>query len=395
MFDAMQGAVQGVHASVQTIGMQCFGWLFFIVLVWFGAQVALEQGDITDVFGRFLRTVMLGGLAYWFMTPYADGQTPLVWFVDKITTAVTAALLPSGDGSMGGILSSGFQSVYAAVGQVWGAMLEPLQGVHGVLGGLDALRAVLKFLPEELFLGLAAVLLWFAAIAMFVMATIGLFMFKIADILAPVFIPFLVVPVTSWLFDGWLRFLLSACMYKVAGAAILLLGNAVLAHVTGLLALGQLDWGPIMFLSILMSGMAFALLYIMLQLPAVAQGLVSGHATVQMQRMMGSVARGGRLASGTSLAVAGSGPQLAEGGASAFKEAVAAAKAARQYAGNVAADAGTAYRAGGIRNVMSVAGQGAGEQFARLGRGALSNARRASEAMRQSGINLIASSRKR
>ena len=63
--------------------------------------------------------------------------------------------------------------------------------------------------------------------AMFLVMSSGIFIanviiaygsIMIAKALAPILIPWLLLPSASFLFDGWLRFFLGSCMFKVVGA---------------------------------------------------------------------------------------------------------------------------------------------------------------------------------
>ncbi len=396
---AVENALQGVQGNLGSIGSQLFAYLAFLSLVWWAAQLILKGGDITDTFGGFLRSVFLFGLAYFFMLPYAEGQTPLVWFVGKLTTAVTSALTGNANGDVSDIAAYAFTSLYTMIAILVKDLMQPFSSSSGFLGGMEAIGVLFANLPMVLFLGLAIVLLWFAGITLFVMATIGLVMFKVADIFAPLFIPFLVLPVVSWLFDGWLRFLLSAAMYKMAGAAIVLLGSAVLKQLSPLL-LGTPNWGQMTIAGMVVAGLAFSLLYVMLQLPSIAQGLISGHATVQMQRLMGSVSRAGQLTAGASLAGAGGAliasgrgfaatPGLAKAGLNSAKGAIAGTAISYNVGGRgvggaaqVAKDAGAVAGAGGLRlgkGALSTLGRGAAGApgaMSRAGTGLMNKGRR-------------------
>jgi len=397
---AVENALQGAQGNLGSIGSQLFAYLAFLSLVWWAAQLILKGGDITDTFGGFLRTVFLFGLTYFFMRPYADGQTPLVWFVGKLATAVTSALTGNANGDVSGIAANAFGNLYEMIAMLVQVLMKPFSSSSGFLGGMEAIGVLFANLPMVLFLGLAIVLLWFAGITLFVMATIGMVMFKVADIFAPLFIPFLVLPVVSWLFDGWLRFLLSAAMYKMAGAAIVLLGGAVLKQLMAILAGTTLNWGQVTIGGMVVAGLAFSLLYVMLQLPSIAQGLISGHATVQMQRLMGSVSRAGQLTAGASLAGAGGAliatgrgfaatPGLAKAGLNSAKGAIAGTAISYNVGGRgvggaaqVAKDAGAVAGAGGLRlgkGALSTLGRGAAGApgaMSRAGTGLMNKGRR-------------------
>ena len=114
-----------------------------------------------------------------------------------------------------------------------------------------------------------------------------------------------------------------------------------------------------------------------------------------MQRMMGSVARSGQLAAGATLAAAGSGPKLIEAGVSAAKGSIEAGRAAAKYARGVVTGTAMAYAVGGVGGVAKATGQSGLDGTGRLASGALSSYRRASEASRRTGLNIMSRARRR
>jgi type IV secretory pathway VirB6-like protein len=110
---------------------------------------------------------------------------------------------------------------------------------------------------------------------------------KLVLFLAPVMVPFIMFKPMTWLFDSWLKFLLGACMMKIVLAFMLLAAQAILgamALVQAEMAAAAANVDPTaaavadLFVHAMM--MIFALLstLLLMQVPAIATGLLSGGA---------------------------------------------------------------------------------------------------------------------
>ncbi|MEW5891014.1 MAG: type IV secretion system protein [Pseudomonadota bacterium] len=356
--------------------------LLFLMLVWHAGQWVLEGGDITNVLGGLLRTVFLGALTYWFLTPSTvfgfskDGvQLPLVWFIDEIGNWAAMKMLP-GDGTLGGIAGSAFGNFFEAmsrISDVVDAVLSQSDSWMGKVGDF------FQYLIPIMYFLVAAAIMWVAGIAFFVMATIGFLMFQIGAMLAPLFIPFLLFPYMSYLFDSWLRFMISATMYKIAGAAIVALGSGIINEtLSGLLTSlagpvgSQEPWKyltestTVSIYAMLVAALAVCLAYLMLTLPSIAQGLISGSASVEMRKLMGSLGRAGQQTAGAALNAAGRGATAVgnigryakatwQGAQTAWQGTKGTASAAAHATRTAALAAGLAYATGGKAGVGRMA----------------------------------------
>lgn len=107
--------------------------------------------------------------------------------------------------------------------------------------------------------------------------------FGAAFIIGPILVPFLVWKRTEWLFDGWLKFGLIACMTNIVAMFMLTFMSVFITTTQTLaIALNKSAAGPLgtAGLDYIVAGliMIFAGIgaYIMWQVPSIAQGLLSG-----------------------------------------------------------------------------------------------------------------------
>jgi type IV secretory pathway VirB6-like protein len=372
--------VKDVQGRMLEVGTRLATILLLIMLVWHAGQWVLEGGDITNVLGGVLRTVFLGALTYWFLTPFdmfgAKGQLPLVWFLDDVGTWAAGRMLRTGDGTLAGVAGDAFGSFYFAMNRitdVLDALFNQSTTWYGKVGDF------FQYLVPIIYFLVAAVIMWVAGIAFFVMATIGFLMFSLGAMLAPLFIPFLLLPYMSYLFDSWLRFMISATMYKVAGAAVIALGTGIMDKTLGSLLtslagpVGAQDItgylteaGTAAVYGMMVAAVALSLAYLMLTLPSIAQGLISGSASVEMRKLMGSLGRAGQQTAGAALNAAGRGATAVgnigryakatwQGAQTAWQGTKGTASAAAHATRTAALAAGLAYATGGKAGVGRMA----------------------------------------
>lgn len=141
-----------------------------------------------------------------------------------------------------------------------------------ITDALAGLGTLLMKIATALFIILATLLF----VGQYILTQI---MVKIAVILMPLMVPFIVLEKTRFLFEGWLKFVITAGFIKIVGALLygILLSNVeygvTLAHQVA----EQTDGAPVVFTVystlLLLTGITA---YIMMQTQQIGNGLVSG-----------------------------------------------------------------------------------------------------------------------
>lgn len=286
-------------AEIVTLGNQWFGAAALISFTWFGIRVALEQGAINNIASGILRSMFFLGLAWWFMPGQGDLCTMVKDYGHRIAVAF------AGTEDLSSVVADGVTQIIRSVGAL-GKVLSDLVTGGQPISGLTDLVSVLGRLTANsvtiLYMAFAFVMLLVTVIGYFVMWIMSLGLVTIATMLAPIFVPFLVLPnVTGFLFDGWLRFLTAGVMYQVVGALILRLANSVVSATIGrfseLAAAADVSSSAAVadmtMMSIIVAGVTLALAVLMLQTGALAQGLVSGNASFKLSMLGGEAKRVG------------------------------------------------------------------------------------------------------
>lgn len=262
----------GTYGPVARAGQNLWAALASIMVIWWGTQTALRgRVDLDDLIGLVFTVVLP-----WAMLQFYAAAVPGIGFT-------TPEILTG----MGGWLQG--QIVADAVSRFDGGITEVLRAVAGVFGQeaepslwdvtVGALRLLYGLLTTGPPLGLLAAGVAIAGVigaAQVIWAYIAL---AIALFLGPVFIPWLLIPGLSFLFWGWLRTVLTASLMAPIAAVIMRVlsevGVLVTQNVVATITAGP-SLADLLTQGVIVFGFAVASVLAALQMPALAQSLVSG-----------------------------------------------------------------------------------------------------------------------
>lgn len=260
-------ALDGAYGAMEVIGFKLFALLAVIAIAWFGLQLLIEGGSIDGVMGGFLRSIMMLGLAYWFM----QGHN-LYDFVDSLAknlVDVFNGVSTNQDGNTGMFRGA------AAIGDAIQHLINP----GGNASWMSIIETIGSQIIHILFLCLAVVVMLISALIYFIISEAGVVLMALAKMLSPVFIPWLILPATSFLFDSWLKFLIGAAFYKIIAAAFVMFGNGAIQAVVNKLTspdYKSMPWGESVVMAIAAAALCALIAYLMLQVPSFASALVGG-----------------------------------------------------------------------------------------------------------------------
>ena len=209
-----------IGPRVLNAGMQLWGGLSVIVVVWTGLQMALAGGGVN--MAAVVRTVMglaipLGMLQF-YSTPLpgtSQSVPELIsgmggWLQVQIMADAGAAYLQQWNAGLSGFTAALGGSDASAGAMVWNAISNPGALVNAAVDTVLTLGV--------LFVTLFGMLLVFViGQAQVMWAKLAL---TIALILGPIFIPWIVIPQLSFLFWGWFRTVLLYSLYGAVAAAV-------------------------------------------------------------------------------------------------------------------------------------------------------------------------------
>lgn len=275
VFQRAGGIVDAAIASINLnaltpTGLSLFFSLAAFVVSWRGIKLAMASGEsksLSPIMNQLISTIFGVSIVYYLLTSGFD--MVFVQGVDGSLKKVASILLPGG--MSGSVIITSISSMNDALTSV-SKMMSDLFKDASVL---DTLTVFFKNLPTILVLSFTELLIIVGIIAYFGIVSISFVMVKIALILAPIFIPWLLLPATSFLFVGWLRFLISSSLYQVVGAVIIYFSQNLLIRTAELIT--QTNTFPeSLFAALAMCAMQFVILWLILKVPGIAKQLAMG-----------------------------------------------------------------------------------------------------------------------
>ncbi len=201
-----------------------------IVLV--GLFVLLSGGANEGLIRVFIRGILLWGAAAWMLHDYASLTRAFNGGFDVLANVVLGAPVVWPAHWSETLLGAATHSFLGAVGKLWQALpiFHVNQELRNSLDGIGPdLIMLLDAFVASFLMGLVVAILVVAYIAFAGVFFMGVALTAIGVAVGPLFIPCLLLPYLAELFHGWFRFLLTAGLYKVVAAVVLILASILLA----------------------------------------------------------------------------------------------------------------------------------------------------------------------
>lgn len=308
LFSTMQTTGTGLQTLFLSDGIDLLAALGLIMATWH-VFLWLLEGDFPGFFANIFRHLIRCAVILVMLTAWSS--TVHSYFVDNMQTM--ASRVSGGQGNPGDLLrtlvnaaSTIMQGVRTQAAQVCQDVPDVApEGVvipntnHQECGstsdtgensaGLSSIWTLVKNLPLILlaFLvkALAIVAITLMTLIFVVVVQFGSFLLDIVFCLGPVLIPWYVLPAGEFLFDGWLRFTISAGLFKVVAWLMMAIVNSgVLPGIQSLVQQAATQNGTnsdAYYATNYLAMLALALVcgvgaFMMWQVPDIAKGLVSG-----------------------------------------------------------------------------------------------------------------------
>ncbi len=257
--EGINNFTQHFYQETSDVGQKLFLYLGLIALAFHGMKVAMSSGSgsLSEPMAGLIRLIILAGITGWLLTP-TGYNLMIVNGIDGLSNQLSELAIP------GSNLQNGFISFTTAEFNVIGDIIS-----KGAEQGLwDFLtKAGLLMLLTIILIGLFIIFSLLSIVA-FLSVLVSV---AIGMSIGPLFIPFLLLEKTTFLFDGWIRFMLTACFTKVVVAIIIAIG---------LFAFKALGTGPGSMLGAITVTTALGgmLVFQLLRAPEIAQSIMSGSA---------------------------------------------------------------------------------------------------------------------
>lgn len=280
-------------------GTMLLGLLTTIAISWAGIKMLFDSSSPNEIIASMFNIAFLAGIAS-FMIHSGGAEMLNKGFNEaaEIATgksAVSATASP--EAALGNFIDAA-QKLF--IGDEELAKKEAAAGSAkkieaadpGELGGVDAaidfFKGAISFSPVNQIVMYLVNLLFKLVIALFIVLAgilyVGQYlvtqiMVQLGLMVMPLMVPFIVLSGTSFIFDGWLKFMITAGMQKIVGAFMFGMTYSMLDKAEGLIAIsGSLGGGQFINFSVysVLLLLVALMAYLMMQVPAIALGLLSG-----------------------------------------------------------------------------------------------------------------------
>lgn len=263
------------NADFSTAGKTIAFGLAALVLAWNLVKAMINGEGINGLIVALIP--LFGSLAIVYALIDSGGMQKIIGFMDSVAGAL---------GASQGLAADVDQAIRKGFAVVSNIMRLP--GFRSSTIGFDV-SSILQVVITSvlvLFAKLIAAILVTIAILLYVANIVlahGSIMLAVA--LGPLMVPFLISPATNFLFDGWLRFLISSGMVKIVGTFMIAFTDKLMSQLVALSEKmapisGDVDifaQTPVVIIFccalILLAGLCA---YFMLQVPSLANGMVRG-----------------------------------------------------------------------------------------------------------------------
>ncbi len=274
--------VQAVDKAFKSLGNQAFDdagqtilWMLVAILIaWYAVRSFVGKG-INAFLEEAITLFLLVGVIQLLL--WSGGITAIESFISSLAASIAGESLADLPTTLNTILNKSFTATMRVLS------MPSLKSDSGFSLG-QLVTALPQSLAQYIAKFIAAGFIIVGACVYVANVILAYGMIIIAKALAPIMIPWLLIPQASFLFDGWLRFFLGACLVKVIGAFFIKLTNS---WITGIVEVSQnvlLDANVdpyTLYIGNLLVYMAIALMaglvaYLMIMIPGIASGLISG-----------------------------------------------------------------------------------------------------------------------
>ena len=271
------------NSQLQRLGGYLTAFFLAALLVWTTVKTMATGRGLSDLLAEWVPVFVSFGIVTLFLD--RDAAALIVATMNNIATAIGGADMSTLDAAIRAGAAPLLKAIAAVVAQpraTEGANVMG-DGVFGWLGTIAASGA--SWVMGAIAKVAAAFLLVLAAVVMVAHIILGFVSVQLVLVLAPLTVPFLMFRPMDWLFNGWLKFLLGACMLKIVLAFLLGVAAALLTGMTELSHQMYQDAWKVtamesLYTDILLLGMTlvFALLATLLvtMAPRIADGLLAG-----------------------------------------------------------------------------------------------------------------------
>lgn len=281
------------NSSLQGAGRLITAFFLIALLIWAAIKTMATGRGVGELIGEWVPIFISFGIVHLFLDRNAAAS------IESTMNGIAAAIAGSSMNNLEAAIRAGAEPIFKGIAAVIGHP-RAVEGAN-VTGGISGFVQTMVASAASWIMGaiakvIAAFCLVIAGVIMTAHIIMGFISVSLVLALAPVMVPFLMFRPLSFLFDSWLKFLLSSCMLKVVVAFLLTVVSELLTGMSELATQFYRDSWQVtaiesLQVDILMLGMmmVFALLatFMLMQAPTIANGLLSGSGAMGFSGLKG------------------------------------------------------------------------------------------------------------
>ena len=316
------------NTQLQRFGSYLTAFFLSALLVWTSVKIMATGRGLSDLLAEWVPIFVSFGIVILFLDRSAADL--IVRTMDGVAGAIGGADMATLDAAIRAGAVPILKAIAAVVAQPRATEATNVIG-EGVLGWLGTLAASgASWIMGAIAKVGAAFFLVLAGVVMVAHIILGFVSVQLVLALAPIAVPFLMFRPMDWLFNGWLKFLLGACMLKVVLSFLVAVAAGLLSGMTELSQQMYQDAWKVtametLYTDILLLGMMliFALLATLLvsMAPRIADGLLAGASSAAAFTGLRSITHGiaGSASAGAGRAATALGTGVGAGSAQAVR----------------------------------------------------------------------------
>jgi type IV secretory pathway VirB6-like protein len=252
--------------AVKPVSVSLLTYLSIISISLAGIKLALTSGSLSEPMSKMISTIFVIGLATYLIS---DGYETM--FIDTIGGLIKhlITLTPNGTPELADMLTRFMEEQFKFIGTIMASFSE-----------LSLYDIFFKYGPSLIMLGFMFVGMLITALTAMIATLTAMVTLAIALAVGPVFIPFMVLEKTSFLFDGWVKFVINATLTKLIVAIIVGIGIASFTAIASNFVATSPDQilGSLMGTVLAAFGISGVIGVMLLSAPGLASALTSGGA---------------------------------------------------------------------------------------------------------------------
>ncbi len=288
ILDMLKGA-GSLTSDMSGHGSSLLAVLTGVVLSWNGIKIAMEMSSINETIGKFVNLILIVSITFLLFDNYDEYFSPDGILISGFDVLASTFGMGSFEYTIKNVVGNFFTMAGKIVGITDtvastdggipastpenGGFWDSMTNIGPIIGGL------VDFLPAIILRAGAAIVTILAGAIFAIQMLMSQIAIVIGAIIGPIMIPWMLIPATSFLFDGWLKFMITAGMWKVVGAIIISIVTPALNSTAEKIAnmdIGKTAFGEQTLLAMGCLILAIVFAVMMSKIQELASALVSG-----------------------------------------------------------------------------------------------------------------------